>query len=249
MNTELQIVSEETMRFMRGKYVLDEVGNNKDELKFRRGGKTVLTIYIRENYFDFLLIFGKAERNKFEMQRSEFPQKIQEIYDISKTYHDGKWMFIPVADMEKLDAVKRLILIKKKPNRKPFPKEQAIYSKCGMRCDLCVHFSGGTISNDFRKELMDRIDRVYKTGNPTEYILCSGCGNQAVGKPHPCIESDWCEPLKCCSVKGIEKCYDCSEFTNCQPLSGIPCKIEAKNMLADDVTWAILPYVNGQYGN
>ena len=33
------------MRFMRGKYVLDEVGNEKDELKFRKGGKTVLTIY------------------------------------------------------------------------------------------------------------------------------------------------------------------------------------------------------------
>lgn len=34
--TMLQKVSEETMRFMRGKYVLDEVGDGKDELKFRR---------------------------------------------------------------------------------------------------------------------------------------------------------------------------------------------------------------------
>lgn len=34
--TELQKVSENTMCFMRGKYVLDEVGNGKDELKFRR---------------------------------------------------------------------------------------------------------------------------------------------------------------------------------------------------------------------
>jgi len=47
--TELQKVSEETMRFMRGKYVLDEVDNCKDELKFRKGGKTVLTISIRED--------------------------------------------------------------------------------------------------------------------------------------------------------------------------------------------------------
>lgn len=34
--TMLQKVSEETMRFMRGKYVLDEVGNGKDEWKLRR---------------------------------------------------------------------------------------------------------------------------------------------------------------------------------------------------------------------
>jgi hypothetical protein len=39
--TELRKVSEETMRFMRGIYVLDEVNDGKNELKFRRGGKTI----------------------------------------------------------------------------------------------------------------------------------------------------------------------------------------------------------------
>lgn len=34
---KLQKVSEEIMRFMRGRYLLDEVGDGKDELKFRRG--------------------------------------------------------------------------------------------------------------------------------------------------------------------------------------------------------------------
>jgi len=42
--TELQKASEETMRFMREKYEFDEVGNGKDELKFKRGEKTVLTM-------------------------------------------------------------------------------------------------------------------------------------------------------------------------------------------------------------
>lgn len=43
---ELQKVSEETMRFMRGKYVLDEVPGKYydiDCLKFRQGKKTILT--------------------------------------------------------------------------------------------------------------------------------------------------------------------------------------------------------------
>jgi len=123
--TELQKVSEETMRFMRGKYVADEAGDGKNELKFRRGGKTILTIYIREDRYDFLLIYGKAEREKFEERRAGFPQKILDIYDNGKTYHDGKWMSVPVADMETLEAVKQMIMIKKKPNRKPFPKELA----------------------------------------------------------------------------------------------------------------------------
>jgi len=92
--TELQKVSEETMRFMRGKYRLDEVPCTIDAncIKFRQGKKTILAIY---------------------------------IYEDSKTYHDGKWMMIPVADLDTLEAVKKLILIKKNPNRKQFPKENA----------------------------------------------------------------------------------------------------------------------------
>ena len=44
MNT-LEKISYETMKFMRSKYLLDEVGDGKDELKFKQGKKTILTIY------------------------------------------------------------------------------------------------------------------------------------------------------------------------------------------------------------
>jgi len=53
---ELQKVSEETMRFMRGKYVLDEVPGKYydiDCLKFRQGKKTILSINIYEDHYDF----------------------------------------------------------------------------------------------------------------------------------------------------------------------------------------------------
>ena len=241
MNNELQKVSEETMRFMRGKYVLDEVGDGKDELKFRRSGKTVLTIYIREDHFDFLVIFGKAEREKFETQRGAFSQSICDIYDNSHTYHDGKWMMIPVADLMTLEAVKGLILIKKKPNRKPFPKDQAVYSKCGQRCDLCVHYCGGTVSDELRIELRERLERVY--GGNFDDDGCPGC----VGKTE--IEGNVCPQLKCAGDKGLNKCIDCGDYPCDMAPVGLRGKIEAKSMLADDVTWAILPYVPEQYGN
>lgn len=236
--TVLQKISEETMRFMRGKYVLDEVGNGKDELKFRRGGKTVLTVYIRENCYDFLIIFGKAEREKYEKERDTFPKVIRDIYDGSKTYHDGKWMMIPIADLDTLEAVKRMIMIKKKPNRKAFPKETAIYSKCGHRCDLCIHYSGGTISEEFRKELCERLTRVYNIDDWS--MRCPGCYN----KP----ENNLCDQLKCANTKGIDICLDCKEYP-CSIAPVVNSKIEAKSIMADDVTWAILPYVNNQYGN
>ena len=230
------------MRFMRGKYVCDEVGNGKDELKFRRGGKTILTIYIRDGRYDFLVIFGKTEREKFEALRDEFPRKIQELYDKSKTYHDGKWITVPVADLETLEAVKQLVIIKKKPNRKPFPKDQAIYGECGHRCDLCIHYTGETLGKEFMAEIRERAKRVYGMSDEDALMRCPGCHN----KP----KDDLCYQKKCAKDKRVDKCSNCKEYLFCdKAVAGKRAEITSNSILADDVTWAILPYVHGQYGN
>ena len=83
MNT-LEMVSHETMVFMRGKYRLDEIGDGKDELKFKQGQKTVLTIYIHEDKYTFLIIFGKKEREIFELQRQNFSYQSAEPSHVFK---------------------------------------------------------------------------------------------------------------------------------------------------------------------
>ena len=118
--TELQRVSEETMCFMRGKYALDEVAGkyyNINCLKFRQGKKTILSINIHEDYYDFQIIYGKAERAKFEARLGEFPLTIQNIYNESRILADGLWMLIRVDNLETLEAVKQMIMIKKNPNQ------------------------------------------------------------------------------------------------------------------------------------
>jgi hypothetical protein len=240
--TVLQKVSEETIRFMRGKYVLDEVPGKYYEidcLKFRQGKKTILSINIHENYYDFQIIFGKAEREKFESQRDDFPQTIVNLYDKAHTYHDGKWMLIRVDTMETLEAVKKMIIIKKKPNRKPFPKENAVYGKCGQRCDLCIHFSGGAIIEEFREEVEERLTRVYNNADWT--MRCSGCGTLG-------CHTKLCDQLKCAIEKGCDSCVSCKQYPCSKATVGYA-KLEAKSIFADDITWAILPFVPYQYGN
>ena len=239
IKTELQKVSGETMRFMRGKYVLDEVGDGKDELKFRKNGKTILTVYVRDDRYDFLLIFGKAEREKFEIQRSEFPETIQDIYDSSKTYHDGKWMMIPVVNLKTLEVVKQMIMIKKKPNRKPLPKSHFHLSNCGHRCDLCVHNNTSNTSIGVEEMEYARAccDAVY--GVIEWEVNCGGCHF-----PDCTVES-----ADCRKGKGIEKCWACDNFSKCLKTAGWPPEIHTRTITADQVTWAILPYVKGQYGN
>ena len=97
--TKLQKIEIETARFMRMNYRLDEVPGkfyDIDCLKFRQGKKTILSINLHKDHYEFQIILGKAEREKFEAQRDIFPKFIQDLYDNERTLHDGKWLLIRV---------------------------------------------------------------------------------------------------------------------------------------------------------
>jgi hypothetical protein len=165
----------------------------------------------------------------------------QDIYDNSKTYHDGKWMLIPVADLDILEAVKRLITIKKKPNRKPLPNKNIFIGACGHRCDLCVHYKGEiSISADEMKYARECVNKLYG-GNNTWEPNCNGCSGD------DCDSSD--VDTKCRIGNGYEKCSSCDKYSTCTKSAGWPPKIHTRIITADQVTWAILPYVKAQYGN
>ena len=88
------------------------------EYKYRRGGKTLCSLYARENCIGFMIIFGKNEREKFEASRERYSEQIQMIYDAAKTYHDGKWVMFQPVDTVLFDDFVRLLGIKRKPNKK-----------------------------------------------------------------------------------------------------------------------------------
>jgi len=240
---EFDIVRLETVKFMRGKYRLDEVAEMYKGIpciRFRQGKKTIVAIDLYDDHYIFQIVLGKAEREKFEAIKHEFPLEIQELYDRQRTLHDGKWLFIRVSDLKTLEAVKKLILIKKKPNRKPFSKDNALYGKCGHRCDLCVHYTG--ITEEFREMLITHLNAVY--GASDWDMRCTGCDTPNC---HCCGEgNELCEPLKCLHMKQLNTCYDCVNYPCEQSTIGYR-QLEYKNISADDVTWAILPYVPYQY--
>ena len=234
-------ISHETMKSMRGKYRLDEIGDGKDELKFKQGKKTILTIYTHEDRFTFLIIFGKQERECFELQQDDFSQYICDYYEKSNTYHDGKWMFIDVTTLEQLEEVKRLIQIKKKPNRKPFSKEYAEYGQCGHRCDLCIHYS--KIDEEQRAAITVHLNNMWGVGDWS--MRCGGCSSTECY-----CKDDLCDQKKCAAEKGISACTACREYP-CQnaTVGDHRSRIHTDTYAADDITWGILPFVPGQYEN
>jgi hypothetical protein len=113
----------ELIQFVESNYQFDPVWDEGGkygvwEVKYRRSGRTLCAFYVKEGQFTVLVIFGKAERQKFELIQNEFSSKIIELYSNTRQYHDGKWLWINVSDMSLVEDIKRLIIIKMKPKRK-----------------------------------------------------------------------------------------------------------------------------------
>ena len=88
------------------------------EYKYRRGGKTLCSLYARNNCVGLMIIFGKDERAKFEDIRDTLPDAVCRQYDAAHTYHDGKWVMFEPANTAELDDYMKLLAIKRRPNRK-----------------------------------------------------------------------------------------------------------------------------------
>ena len=104
-------------------YNMDQAWNNGGkkwtyEYKFRKSGKTLCAFYFKENMLGFMIIFGKEERTKVEEIRNELSSDILETYDNAQTFHDGKWVMFNITDYSMIEDFKKLLFIKRKPNRK-----------------------------------------------------------------------------------------------------------------------------------
>jgi len=117
-------------------YIMDELWEegkpthkHYNNLRIRRGGKTLITLSLREGFFLVTVVLGKDERAKFDEQREDFGIEICNLYDEAHTYHDGKWLGIEMHDDTLVDDIIRLLHIKRKPNRKVLPENK---KKCGI---------------------------------------------------------------------------------------------------------------------
>lgn len=104
-------------------YDMEQVWNNGGkkwtyEYKFRKSGKTLCAFYFKEDTLGLMIIFGKEERAKVEDIRNELSFSALESYDDAQTYHDGKWVMFNLIDYSLLEDIKKLLFIKRKPNKK-----------------------------------------------------------------------------------------------------------------------------------
>ena len=67
--------------------------------------------------FSVVIVFGGAEREKFEERRYSWRDELIELYDSAKTYPDGRFLTLPVSSGDDLEEVKELLIMKRPPAR------------------------------------------------------------------------------------------------------------------------------------
>ncbi|MBU3810691.1 MAG: DUF3788 domain-containing protein [Candidatus Niameybacter stercoravium] len=70
-------------------------------IKFKRSGKTLCTVYPRENYFTVLVVIGTKEKVVLEAILSHLSPIIQEVYHQAKEGNGQRWLMINLEDKDK----------------------------------------------------------------------------------------------------------------------------------------------------
>lgn len=84
-------------------------------VKFKKGNKSLCTLYPKENYFVVMIVIGKNEKESFEEILPSLSVDIQQIYSETQEGNGQKWLMIELEDNNKrYDDVKRIIDIRSK---------------------------------------------------------------------------------------------------------------------------------------
>lgn len=84
-------------------------------IKFKKAGKTLCTVYPREGYFTVLVVVGAKEKAHVEAILTECTAELQNIYAQTKEGNAQRWLMVDIEDKDGLYAdLQQLIQIRRK---------------------------------------------------------------------------------------------------------------------------------------
>ncbi len=170
-------------------------------LRYNRSGKTLCTLYLRENQLGIWIILGEEERRKFAEKKDSFSAQVQEKVQSTEIFHDGQWVMFDVENADLFWDVKLLLAIKKTPNRK--------LNMCGYCCDMCKALVTNIKKKDEREKLSEYWETYYALCIPTQNIVCDGCRCK---KSDAHRIDDSCPIRACVQEKKLTDCSECDYY-------------------------------------
>jgi hypothetical protein len=83
-------------------------------LRFKKS-KSFCSLIPERGRLCVLLVFGAEERAKVEELLPSLTPHVQEVYRKSRTFHDGRWVSLPVDNAKVVSDIRRLLMLKRKP--------------------------------------------------------------------------------------------------------------------------------------
>lgn len=85
-------------------------------IKFKKSGKSLCTIYPHESYFTVLVVVGTKEKESVDAILPECTAELQDIYEQTPEGNGQKWLMIDLEDRDSMyQDVLRLIKIRRNP--------------------------------------------------------------------------------------------------------------------------------------
>lgn len=84
-------------------------------MRYRKGGKTLISLFPEKDSYSVLIILGRAEVDKANLKINDMSSEVQSTFLNTDQLHDGRWLWIRVKNEINVDSIKILINSKAKP--------------------------------------------------------------------------------------------------------------------------------------
>lgn len=85
-------------------------------LRFRRSGRTLLSLYPGEGSFTAQVVVSPAQAEN--AMWVALGRKVRAVLETTHEYPEGRWLYIPVASEQDVRAIQQLLALKGKPVRR-----------------------------------------------------------------------------------------------------------------------------------
>lgn len=83
-------------------------------LKFRKGGRSLCTVYPRKGYFTVLVVVGRREKERAEALLPQLSEGLRAVYERSYEGNGQRWMMIDLSrEDEDFRGVQALIQLRR----------------------------------------------------------------------------------------------------------------------------------------
>ena len=85
-------------------------------MRYRKSGKTLITLFPECGGFTALVVLGKKEVVKAEIVFEKLSKRVQKLFRETNQLHDGRWLWIRPSTKKDIESIKILLNAKRRPN-------------------------------------------------------------------------------------------------------------------------------------